>query len=83
MMISPELYLEEVKDATYEELIRERKRLVNFINTFEKREKAGDRSGEEWKTHPMPNVRYQLYLEYLSVLCSFMAKKYNQEYAWD
>ena len=31
---------------------------------------------------PSPDVRYQMYLEYLSGLCLFMRNKYNEEYVW-
>ena len=47
-----------------------------------KSEIAGDRSGEEWGIHPQPDVRYQMYLEYLGKLCELMQKKYNEEYVW-
>ena len=49
---------------------------------YETKDIAGDPSGEEWNIHPQPNVRYQMYLEYLSELCSFMKEKYNREYVW-
>ncbi|MDO4648557.1 MAG: hypothetical protein Q4B26_07890 [Eubacteriales bacterium] len=81
MMISPESYADQFKDASYEEWIKERNGLIRYIRKFEKLERANDRSGDDWMIHPTPEVRYQMYLEYLSEICSFMHKKYNAEYA--
>ena len=80
MMISPETFIEHRRNATYLELIKERKRLIRAINKYEKDEIAEDHSGPEWLRTPSPRVRYQMHLEYLSELCSFMRKKYNEEY---
>ena len=44
MMISPEAYLEQMKDATYEQLIKERDGLIRYVRRYEKTEKAGVRS---------------------------------------
>ena len=82
MMISPELYVEKLKDASYQRLIRERDRLIRFIRKFEKNEIAGDRSDPAWKFCPTPDVQYQVYLEYLAVLCGMMQEKYNRDYVW-
>ena len=82
MMISPSMYLEEIKDAEYLELIEERDNLLAFIKDYESKDIAGDRSGDEWNIHPQPDVRYQMYLEYLGELCSLMKEKYNHEYVW-
>ena len=80
MMMSLKSYADQFTDASYTELIKERDCLIRYIRKFEKSEKANDRYGEEWMIHPSPEVRYQVYLEYLSELCSFMHKKYNEEY---
>ena len=40
MMISPEAYLEQMKDATYEQLIKERDGLIRYVRRYEKTEKA-------------------------------------------
>ena len=56
--------------------------LIRFIRKYEKKDVAGDRSGNEWSIHPQPDVRYQVYLEYLAELCKYMSKKYNKEYVW-
>ena len=82
MMISPEMYMEQLKEASYLELIRERDRLIEYIRKFEKDELAGDRSDPSWRYCPSPDVQYQTHLEYLSELCGFMKEKYNDEYVW-
>lgn len=82
MMISPEAYMDELKNATYTELINERKRLLKYIVAFEKNEISGNRTGEEWQICPAPDVKYQCYLEYLASLCAFMKRKYNEDYVW-
>ena len=82
MMISPDSYLEMLKDKSYPELIRERDRLTGFMRKFEKNEAAGDRSDPAWNICPMPDVKYQVYFDYLTALCGVMHEKYNQEYVW-
>ena len=81
-MISPESYIETIKDLSYAELIKERDVLIRSIQRFEKMEKAGDRSGEEWSIMPSLEVLYQVEMGYLSRLCAYMSEKYNGEYVW-
>ena len=82
MMISPDSYIMRFKDSDYNELIKERDRLIEWIREYEENEKKGDRSGEEWKICPSPDVRYQCNLEYLAKLCNLMQARYNTEYVW-
>ena len=82
MMISPASYIDKFEDAEYLQLIEERDRLLAFIKDYEEKDIAGDRSGEEWSIHPQPDVRYQMYLEYLGELCNLMKEKYNTDYVW-
>ena len=79
-MISPEMYAEQFKEASYQEMIKERDNLIRYIRKYEKLEKAGDRSGEDWMIHPQPDVRYQMYMDYLAALLLIMRNKYNEEY---
>ena len=81
MMIAPESYGKELTGMTYFELMRERERLLCFMHQFEAEETAGDRSNSAWRVRPSPEVRYQVYLDYLAVLCRTMHEKYNREYA--
>ena len=83
MMVSPEIYIREVEGKSYLELIKERDKLLRFVRCFEKKEMAGGRSDSAWHGSPSPAVRYQVYLEYLSVLCNLMQKRYNDEYVWE
>lgn len=82
MMTSPSMYLEKLKDAEYMDLIAEREKLLAFIRDFEEKEIADDRSSDEWGVHPQPDMRYQVYLEYLCELCRMMKEKYNTDYVW-
>lgn len=82
MMISPERFEEHWERESYPELIRERDRLIDFLRDFEKKEMAGDRSDPAWRMHPSPEVQYQVYFDYLAVLCGVMHRKYNSEYIW-
>ena len=80
MMISPNTYIEGLKDKSYLDLIRERDDLIRFMWKYEADEKAGDRSDPAWNICPRPNVRYQEYFGYLAAICDLMKKKYNEEY---
>ena len=80
MMHSPVSYVERLKDTPYLELIKERDRLIQFLQNYEKNEMAGDRSDPAWQRLPMPDVRYQVYFEYLAELCRLMKGKYNRDY---
>lgn len=80
MMLSPDAFTDHLQDAPYLELIRKRDQLIQAICSFEKDELAGDRSDPAWNTCPMPDVKYQMNLEYLAALCTLMREKYNEEY---
>jgi len=82
MMISPEMYHEDWKEASYPELMEERDGLVQFLKDYEEREVAGGPSSEIWDECPTPDVVYQMSLLYLSELCRLMHDKYNQDYVW-
>lgn len=82
MMISPGGYIEDFKDADYNTLIKERDELIAYIVEYEKKEKAGDRSGDEWMINSSPDVCYQVHLEYLAEMCKLMHQKYNEDYVW-
>ena len=82
MMIDPKGYVVLLKDSDYFALMEERDRLISFIKDFEEKEISGDRTSDEWLIHPQPDVRYQVYLEYLSELCCYMQDRYNKDYVW-
>lgn len=66
MMISPQGYIEEHKNDTFEELIKEREELITSIKHLEKLVFSDDRVSEEWMIHPGSDVQYQMNLEYLA-----------------
>ena len=82
MMISPMSYVDEHKNDSIEQLIKERKSLIKEIEKLEKIVFSKDRSSAEWNFCPGPDVRYQVELEYLSELCQYISERYNQEYEW-
>ena len=71
-MISPEVYIEEQKNKSYEELLVERDRLISDIKQFE-----GDEKNEQ-VIEPSPDVVYQCNLKYLAKICELIAEKYNE-----
>ena len=82
MMIHPEGYLKEVENLSYLELIRERDELISYLQDFERKEMAGDRSDPTWHWSPSPDCRYQMFFDYLAEICGLMHRKYNEEYVW-
>jgi len=79
MMISPESYIDELKNKNYKELIKEKNKLLKEISDFENN-KIVD---EEYNIDPSPDVIYQCNLLYLSKLCELIADKFNKEYEWN
>ena len=82
MMISPQTYISRFKSAKYTDLIKERDRLIDELQRFEKNEMNGDRSGKEWLMDPNPETTYQCNLNYLAELCELMRERYNNESEW-
>lgn len=82
MMISPEMYRDDWKEATYREMMEERDRLVHFLKDYEEQETTGNGLPEIWDKCPTPDVEYQMSLLYLSELCRLMQEKYNQDVIW-
>ena len=79
MMISPESYIDELKNKTYKELIEEKNKLLKEISDFENNKIAD----EEYNINPSPDVIYQCNLLYLSKLCELIADRFNKEYEWN
>ena len=82
MMISPNAFIETVKGYSFPQLIAEKDSLIIKIKELEKIVYENDRTDPQWNVDPGPDVRYQVYLEYLSVLCGFLKEKYNSEIVW-
>ena len=75
MMISPDLYRDEKQTKTYEELIKEKDKLVKYIRDFEINKIPMD----DYLMNPSPEVIYQCNLEYLSELCILIKEKFNKK----
>ena len=73
MMIGPETYLKQIKDKSYEELLEEKRKLIEKINNFEN----SDNIETIFFIDPSPEVQYQCNLEYLAKLCTLLAEKYR------
>ena len=78
MMISPEGFIEEYKDNSYEELLLVRDDLISSMKDFE----APDKKGDQPLICPSPDVVYKCNLLYLSKLCKLIYQKY-EEITWD
>lgn len=78
MMISPDWFVEELKDKSYKELLSIRDKLIRQIRSFEKH--TYDPKLDT--ICPSPDVVYQCNLQYLSKLCDLIAEKYNSEIVW-
>ncbi|MBQ8472558.1 MAG: hypothetical protein IJ501_03545 [Bacilli bacterium] len=75
MMISPDLYRDEKQTKTYEELIKEKDKLVKYIRDFEINKIPMD----DYLMNPSPEVLYKCNLEYLSELCILIKEKFNKK----
>ena len=76
MMISPEMFVDNYKNASYAELLKVRDELIDEIHAFE------NHSYDPRLDYilPSPEVTYQCNLEYLGKLCELISEKYNQEF---
>jgi hypothetical protein len=76
MMISPHGFLDEHRNDSYEKLLKIRDALIREIRAFERKKIPTD----QWMICPSPEVIYQMNLQYLSVLCDYIAERYNNEF---
>ena len=75
-MISPEVFVEQYADKTYEELIEVRNDLINNIKRFE----ATPQNEEpDFIICPGPDVVYQMNHEYLSKICLLIVQKFQEQ----
>ncbi len=82
MMISPQGYISEHENDSFEQLIKERNSIIKEIKDLEKIVFSDDKTDPAWMIHPGPDVQYQMSLEYLAELCKFICDKYNREIVW-
>lgn len=78
MMISPESFVESIKDLPFDKLIIKRDKLYREIRSFEKQK---DKETEALVLDPSTEVVYQMNLEYLGKLFEFMSVRYRTESA--
>lgn len=77
MMISPEAFVEEYKDYSYEQLIAIRNDYFNSILDYESSVKHGDMDTEAGLFEPSPEIMYQMDMDYLIKLLELMQDKYK------
>ena len=82
MMLDPRSYVEEFKKASFEKLVKERERLYKELKAVESVAFEKEHESNAWLVCPSPDVKYQVYLQYLAALSEFMAEKYRQEVVW-
>ena len=75
MMISPQSYVDDLKDECYEDLIKEKDKLIKEIQRFENNKTTDS----EFCINPSPEVVYQCNLLYLSELCKLVHDKFNKK----
>ena len=80
MMISPEAFIEEHRDESYEELLKLRNEMFNDMRDYEMKARNG---GVEVLMYPTPETMYRMDLEYFAKLCELIVEKYDQEHEWD
>ena len=76
MMESPQSFIEEQKDKSYEELLKVRDELIVDILYFEKHYE--EQMQDELCICPSPDLVYQFNLEYLGELCKLISEKFNE-----
>ena len=76
MMISPQTFIEELEDKSYEELLKVRDELIVDILYFEKH--FEEQMQDELRICPSPDLVYQFNLEYLSELCKLISEKFDE-----
>lgn len=74
MMVSPEIYINDLKDESYEKLIKERDKLVRDIKKYE------NRSDDviEPCTNPSREIMYTYHHIYLAKVCELLFEKLNE-----
>ena len=76
MMISPEAYVDNIKDKSYKNLLKERDKLIQNLKIFEKHYKNID----EPTTYPSFEIIYLYNLDYLIEIWKLVKEKYQDEF---
>ena len=78
-MMAPQSYVDELESRSYEQMIKERNKLIREIRHFEKPREETMNSEEEYIC-PGPDVVYQWNLDALALLCMSISRKFNEEF---
>ena len=78
MRISPEAFIEEQKDKSYEELLAVRDKLIGVIKDFEE---EAEKDPEDVLVYPSPDGNYYCNLKLLAELCRLITDKYDENAA--
>lgn len=70
MMMSPNMYIKELENKSYKELLKERDELINEIKEFE-----NNKIKHSFKSSP--ETMYKVHLQYLSELCLLISNKFK------
>ena len=79
MMMAPEQYVEQFKNASYQEILKVKNKLITEITKFEH---DYDREDPDWEAKPGPDVRYQWNLDALGLITPMLSEAFNREYEW-
>ena len=81
MMTAPETYIDNLKDKSYEELLKVRDELIVDILYFENH--LEEQMANEIYICPSPSLVYQWNLETLGKLLKLISKKFDEKYEQD
>ena len=79
MMMDPEQYTEQFKNASYQEILKVKNELVSDITRFEHDYNMED---PDWEVKPGPDVHYQWSLKALGLIAPLLSNAFNSEYEW-
>ena len=79
MMIDPKQYVEQFKNASYQEILKVKNELVSDITKFEH---DYDMEDPDWEVKPGPDVHYQWSLKALGLIAPLLSNAFNREYEW-
>ena len=77
MMIDPFSYVDQYKNASYQEILKFKNELISDITKFEH---DFDRKDPNWTVCPSPDVYYQWNLEALGLIATMLSEAFNKEY---
>ena len=78
MRITPEAFIEEQKEKSYEELLSVRDELIGVIRKFEADD---EQDPEDVLVNPLVDGNYYCNLKLLGALCNLIAEKFGEESA--